>query len=315
VVKRHRQLIVFVLLLLAAAVFTKSAPPRPSPTPAGAFSFAALGDAPYYWWEDLRFRILLRELDATSLDFTIHIGDIFWRPCSDAMYFKVKQRFDHLHSPVIYTPGDNEWTDCWEPRVGGYVPLDRLARIRQIFFSGAPRIPVARQNGFPEHARWTHGGFVFATVNLPGSKNAMKPFPARTAEDDAAARRRTDAATVWLHETFAEAARTNARGVVIAFHGWPPFTGIYNDAAFRQAYEPFMGALEDEARRYRKPVLVIHGDEHKYRTDHPLRDVGNLTRLEVPGSPDVGWVRVFVTPDRAQPFAFEEHIVPEWKYW
>ena len=41
----------------------------------------------------------------------------------------------------------------------------------------------------------------------------------------------------------------------------------------------------------------------------------NLTRLQVPGSYDVGWVRVTVTPGAAEPFAFELRVVPHWKYW
>jgi hypothetical protein len=37
--------------------------------------------------------------------------------------------------------------------------------------------------------------------------------------------------------------------------------------------------------------------------------------MEVPGSPDVGWVRVTVKPGATAPFSFEKHVVPEWKYW
>jgi hypothetical protein len=35
---------------------------------------------------------------------------------------------------VIYTPGDNEWTDTHDERVGSHDPLERLASIRRIFF-------------------------------------------------------------------------------------------------------------------------------------------------------------------------------------
>ena len=69
------------------------------------------------------------------------------------------------------------------------------------------------------------------------------------------------------------------------------------------------------------PVLVLHGDHHEYTVDRPLvrhttgRRLENLTRLQVPGSPDVGWVRVVVTPGVADPFVFEERLIPRWKYW
>jgi hypothetical protein len=71
--------------------------------------------------------------------------------------------------------------------------------------------------------------------------------------------------------------------------------------------------------RFRRPVLAMHGDNHDYIVDRPLSRRGqrleNFSRLQVPGSPDVGWVRVIVNPGAADPFSFEKHVVPRWKYW
>ena len=303
-----KRTVVIAIVVLALAILTKSAASHPTPNPAGTFSFAAMGDAPYYWWEDLRFRILLRELDAHDLRFIVHVGDIFWHPCSDAMYLKVRKRFDQSRHPVVYTPGDNEWSDCWERGSGSYAPLERLTRIRQIFFSDRPRMPLSRQQELSENSRWRHENIVFATVHLTGSANSMKPFPSRSAADDTAAKHRTEADVVWMRAAFAEAKRTNARALVIAFHGAP-----FEDD--RDPFEPFLSALEDEVRHFNRPVLAVHGDDHEYTVDHPLRDAPNFTRLEVPGSPDVGFVRVFVKPDPAAPFAFEKHVVPRFKFW
>lgn len=36
--------------------------------------------------------------------------------------------------PLVYTPGDNEWTDCHRVNNGAYDPLDRLAAVRKTFF-------------------------------------------------------------------------------------------------------------------------------------------------------------------------------------
>jgi hypothetical protein len=52
----------------------------------GTFSFAALGDAPYGPLEAIRFRRVLRQLDAADLDVIIHVGDILWYPCSDGLF-------------------------------------------------------------------------------------------------------------------------------------------------------------------------------------------------------------------------------------
>ena len=35
--------------------------------------------------------------------------------------------FPAVADPVVYTPGDNEWTDCHRASAGGYLPTERLA--------------------------------------------------------------------------------------------------------------------------------------------------------------------------------------------
>ena len=55
-------------------------------------------------------------------------------------------------------------------------------------------------------------------------------------------------------------------------------------------------------------MLAIHGDWHDYIVDQPLtsratdRHLSNVTRLQVPGSFDVGWVRVTFTSGSEEPF-------------
>jgi len=321
---------VILVVLIVVFLFTRG-PEAPTPNPPGTFSFAVLGDAPYYDWEDLQYRLVLQELDANDLSCVLDVGDIFWHPCTDERYRKTLDRFNALRHPVIYTPGDNEWVDCWESGSGSYAPQERLDRIRQIFFDNPTRslggrtIPLVSQAGhdpypeFVEHARWAHQGIVFATIHIVGSANGTKRFPARTDADDVAAKRRTEAAAAWVRETFAEAGSTNASAVVIGFHGNADLEEP--DDSERQAFEPFISVVEEEAERFARPVLLAHGDGHVYTVDHPLvrrttgRRLENLTRLQVPGSPEVGWVRVVVTPGADEPFAFQVHVVPRWKYW
>ena len=300
-----------------AIVIGRGGMPPAAATPPGSFSFGVFGDAPYFPDEELQYPILLKHIDAHDLRFVVHVGDIFWRPCSDEHYAEVLRHFNQLHEPVVYTPGDNEWTDCWERGSGGYAPLERLARIRQLFFAnrnrslGAHPMPLLSQGGeFVENARWQHDGVVFATVDIPGSRNGMAPFPGRTAANDDEVRRRTEAAAAWTRAAFAEARATNARAVVLAFQA-----NMHLDRRNKwgQAFGPFVLAIEEEAKRFGKPVLLAHGDGHVYIVDHPLKRVANVTRLQVPGSPQVGWVRVVVTPDAK--FQFTNIVVPPWKYW
>ena len=43
--------------------------------------------------------------------------------------------FNALEAPAMFTPGDNDWTDCDRPSNGGYQSLERLDHERQIFFA------------------------------------------------------------------------------------------------------------------------------------------------------------------------------------
>jgi hypothetical protein len=307
-----------IAIALIAFLVIKRGPEPPRPNPPATWSFAVLGDAPYYPWEEVKYRLTLRELASNDLAFIIHVGDIFWRPCTDEHYRQALGWMESMRHPVIYTPGDNETFDCWERDSGGFAPQSRWAAIRRIFFThpaqslGSAPIALASQGGeFLENARWTRDRIVFATVDMIGTKNGMRQFPARTPEDDAGSRRRTAAASAWVRETFAEAMRAGARAVVIGFHANADLEEPPGD--YRNAYQPFISTLEQEAAQFGRPVLLVHGDGHEYIVDHPLRP-RNLTRMQVPGSPLVGWVRVTVRDDANNPFAFEEHVVPRWKY-
>ena len=323
-----------IVLALAGWVFLNAGLPPPLPNPpAGSWAFAALGDAPYYPWEDFQYRLVRRDLDAHDLDFVLHVGDIFWHPCNDAMYRRNLGWFNALRHPVVYTPGDNEWADCWEHGSGGFDPLERLRRIRQIFFAaperslGGTTLSLASQGGsgmfseFVENARWELGGYLFATVNLPGSENALERFHGSPpAPEVADRRRRTMAAADWTRAAFAEARSSGAAGVILAFHADMGLEAPANDT-YRMVYEPFITVLEEEAEAFGKPVLVVHGDGHDYTVDKPLvrrttgKRLDNVVRLEVPGSPLLGWVRISVTPGRPDPFSFEPRVLSRWKYW
>ena len=330
----RRWILALVVIAAGGAYFvTKSirtpvTAPIPGPAGAPSFSIAVLGDAPYLEWEVAKYQRILREIDAQDLAFVIHIGDILWKPCDDARYGRTRQEFDRLRHPVIYTPGDNEWADCWERDAGRFDPLERLKRLREIFFRepeqslGARRIAVASQRtrpgfeSFVENVRWTYQHAIFATVHIVGSGNGTDD--GRGAAETQEARRRIEAAAAWVRETFAEAIATQAPAVVIALHANPFFED--RGSVRRRPYEPFVTALEEEAARFARPVLIAHGDHHIYVVDHPVSGstgerLNHVTRLQVPGSPLVGWVRVGVSTESTPGFTFESHTIPVWQYW
>ena len=98
----------------------------------------------------------------------------------------------------------------------------------------------------------------------------------------------------WLRATFDTARATGAKGVVIAFHAEIGLGG----KAPRDGYEPFLARLQHELATFPGQVIVIHGDSHDERVDHPVMlpsgPDDRFTRIETYGSPDVGWLRVVI---------------------
>jgi hypothetical protein len=78
-------------------------------------NFVAIGDMPYTIPGDYaKFERLLAAINAAKPSFTVFIGDVKGGsvPCTDETINKVADYFKLLENPLIFTPGDNEWTDC-----------------------------------------------------------------------------------------------------------------------------------------------------------------------------------------------------------
>ena len=273
---------------------------------AADFTFAAFGDTPYSKDEEARFPDLMAEMNREKLAFIVNIGDIknATDPCTDELYAQRRQWLDLSHHPLIYTPGDNEWTDC---RDQGHDPIERLARLREIFFAGPQslgqeRVATEYQEGYPENRLWSVNRVRFATLNYPGHDNNV----GHGARNDEEARKRSAANARWLARLLDEGARDDIVAVVVITQANPWFTPNH-------AFDAFIAQLRDGGERLRKPVLLVHGDTHIYRVDSPFRDASGMpllamTRLETFGSPFIGWVRVDVDPARPQPFSFTPHL-------
>jgi len=287
------------LLLLAVTLAPTAAPLR----------FFAAGDVPYSDAEHEQLETLLAQAAAQEPAFIVHVGDIKGggEPCTDARNRVVAQLFRAQPVPVIYTPGDNEWTDCHRGAAGGLDPLVRLDSVRRLFFAdpgvlhNAALGLTAPDPRFPENAWLIRGHMLFVMLHLVGSNNAWQPRrPAGHAEFEA----RTAANRALLEQALAAGQRAGMRAVVLMFHANPLF-----EAPRTPGYRPFKQDLARLLDRFDGPVLLIHGDTHRYKFDRPLSDPGTsapvdrVQRLEVPGSPGVAGVWVSVDPDADDVFS------------
>lgn len=170
---------------------------------------------------------------------------------------------------------------------------------------------------FVENVRWQRGGFVCATIHLVGSDNGLDSFAGRTAADDSAVVRRTTAAMAWLEEAFAIAHADSMHGVIIAMHAEPGFSRAGSPRGFGE----FVNRLRELVQAFDGQVLLVHGDSHDYRVDHPLRNlkrevpIENFTRVGTFGSPDIGWVRVVVDSLKGEIVGVEPRLESRWRLW
>jgi hypothetical protein len=277
--------------------------------------FALIGDTPYSDLERAELPRMLDSIADASVDFVAHIGDFKngRARCDDSLYADRVQVFSASRVPLVYVPGDNDWSDCERVSNGGYAPLERLDKLRELFWSdafslGQRKLPLDRQPGaYREHSRFQHGPLLFVTLNLPGGGNNAGLATEARAEYLA----RMPRVLEWISESFALARQHQLAGIVLLFQANPGFPQ-FNQGVPKRGYQDFLERLREESRAFPGQVLAVHGDTHMSRIDQPLRDdqgktIRNFTRVETFGYPAMGWTRVIVDPANPGLFRFETY--------
>jgi hypothetical protein len=327
----------------------------------GPSTIAVVGDWPYSQALLDNAHLLVNSVNGDpAVNLVVHVGDIHSgsMPCTSAHIAfdyasktgspiatsnpgwnqAVLYQFQQFEAPVVYTPGDNEWTDCHKAKqFSSGAPLKELASVRELFFA-RPGVSLGQHEkrvvsqaqafdpAFPEDSQfvenvlWVDSGVVYATFNMPGgSNNDSDRWSGVFADDvaqDAEAAQRNAADLRWLATAFRKARSQHARAVVIALQA--DMWDLENGAAHLSNYTPFVTALADLSVQFGRPVLLLNGDSHNFKAETPLADpasvlgqihntraVPNLTRIVVEGS-GVGthWLRLSIDPRTKQVFSW-----------
>jgi Calcineurin-like phosphoesterase len=320
---------------------------------------AVFGDWPYNQNLLDNAPLLINSVNSDpDVSMVIHVGDIHSgsMACTSAATLPpittsdpgwnqgVYHQFQQFKDPLVYTPGDNEWTDCHKSKEksSGY-PLKELASVRSLFFAKPghtlglkekivstqardfdPNYPSDAQ--FVENVMWEESNIVFVTLNIPGGSNDDDPFTypwtgifADTGVQMQEVTERDAANLRWLQAAFDMANHDHASAVVIATQAdmWDPEAQATNSLT---NYTPFIQKLADLSVQFRRPVLILNGDSHVYEADHPLADpasttglihhtqpVPNLTRITVQGSTNAPaeWLKLTIDPRKYDVFSWE----------
>jgi hypothetical protein len=317
-------------------------------------AFALIGDMPYNARMEKESLNVLKAINAEDLAFVVHIGDLQWDgivwkkttmglpPCADETYddrLEFLQKFEH---PVVFVPGDNDWTDCHRAKPRAYDSLERLAKLRNMFYPdenslGQRSMKLTRQSDNPRYARfvenvrWVYGDVMFVTQHMIGSNNNL----GRNTENDAEYAERNDANMAWMKEAFDTANRNGNKAIMIVGHANPFFetnwAGVLKkryllkglkikppEEKASNGFDDFIAALEQETLNFGRPVVYVHGDTHTFRIDKPLvgtpkgkRFIENFTRVETFGAPNTHWIRVTMEHNDPNVFQFRQEIIKE----
>ena len=254
------------------------------------FDVALIGDVPYGAAAEPRYENMIADINKSGADMTFHIGDTKSGStrCDNTHYTKTLSYFNSFDKPVIYSVGDNEWTDCMRTNNGGFDPLERLALVRKTYFStnmslGRRPIALQRQSEDPKYALYVENSMlvkapaVFVTIHMPGSNNNLQyklnQGVANTFYDpeDKEYTARNAANLAWLSKAFQTAKATNSLGIMIlvqanVFEAFMETTTGNTKSGFRE----FVSLLREETNKFKGEVVMVNGDTHYMRVDKPL---------------------------------------------
>lgn len=318
------------------------------------FQFGVVGDTSYSKVAEQEFDRLMAATNRENLAFIVHVGDFeadpnpyerdpdkITMPCTDENFQRVLATFQKSANPFLLTPGDNDWSDCFKLKARKFDPMERLAKVREMFFPegrslGQKTIAVdsqAKEAGFKQYREnliWSLNGVTFVTLHVVGSNNNKGV----TSEMDVEHAERTKANVAWMKKAFADAKAKNSIGLVLFTQANPGFETQWTPSLVRRhflrfpevkvpvkpapsGYDEILNALAEEMETYKRPTLYVHGDTHFFHVSKPLlskkskRLFENFTRVETFGDPDTHWVRISVDSAKSDLFTIEPEIVPE----
>ena len=317
-------------IMAAAVAALLMVAPALAQTGPRAFTFVGWGDVTYTIPDDYpKVDRLIAAMNRVKPAFSIHVGDVKAgnTPCSDEVLKRAHDQMQTAEHPVVYSIGDNEWTDCHRKDNGSFDPRERLARVRQMFFpkpgESLGKVPMAVESqalkdpkfaAYVENQRFVHNGVMFIVPHVVGSNNGLEASDKQAAEEFFA----RDAANVaWIREGFKLAQSSGASAVVVAFQAnvYDTRRSAGTSVPTASGFFATIREIANGARAFAKPVLVMHGDQHTLELelfrDTQLRPVPNVLRLQLWGEGKVHGMRVIVDPDMPGVFSFAPLIVPE----
>ncbi len=264
---------------------------------------------------------LLNSINLHNSSLIVHVGDIIDAPspCTDSKIDNQREFMNSLNAPVLYTPGDNEWKDCIDQSKGDTHNLERLDYIRKTFFSKNQSLGInpsivenQRMRGYPENARLKKKNIAFITAHVIGEQNNFDPY---SKENTSEFLQRDKANIDWITKSFERYKDASAYVVIIHANIFRKkniplfFVEKFGSSYAKEKeieinpYQRVANSLLKLSNKYKKPVLVLSGNEHKFIAFKPMRNqYPFLHVIQNFGNPDITAIEIEINPLKEIPF-------------
>ena len=245
-------------------------------------TFSVMGDVPRSETEKIILQEQIRQHNQQSpSQFVFHVGDIKSgeSPCNEDNYALVAEYLKKLTVPVFIVPGDNEWNDCkfpsqaWNYWNKYFMDFDQNWEVP---------FEVQRQQNYPVNKAFVQNDILFIALNLVGGR----------IHDQKEWDNMLQKAVAWVDQQFQQ------KGIVAAV--------IFAQANPDDKHKLFMDQFLQLVENFERPVLLIHGDGHKWIYDETWQ-VPNLTRIQVDKGGIADPLQVTVLGNTIKKFKFERY--------
>lgn len=275
---RRRFAVLSLVWLIAVSVALVHAEEKP---PARTLlTFSAMGDVPYTPQDYILLPRQVAGLPKESA-FVVHVGDIKTgkMPCLPIIYETVADILAESQIPLFIIPGDNEWNDCANPDAGWKLWLKHFNRFDERWKYD---FTVKRQPLRDENFAFIHSEVLLIGINLVGGR----------VHDPDEWKRRHRENLDWTRQHLEQ--QTEAvRSAIVFGHALP-----------MKIHEDYFSGLTEAAIQFKKPILYLHGDGHKWIRDRPFKAT-NLERIQVDQGGIAPPITVTITDHPTEPFVID----------
>lgn len=218
---------------------------------------------------------LYRLINQQKPSVVMHLGDLKsgQESCTNSLLSEHKSLLDQIYpGKIIYTPGDNDWTDCDRSSLThSYNELDSLDFLIKLMYQTPPLlsrklVKLKSQAAQVENALWINDRVAVSTLHIVGTSNGRANI--KQSKRTNAIKKvdiRDNFNLAWLNTIENHATEFDA--LIIGFQA-----DIYQNEVIKSkacqlysnkscdAFAIYRQAFEKLAKKIQKPVLISHGD-------------------------------------------------------